>query len=70
VGLGNSRVGLIDFCKTMLIIINGGIVQNESLGWGGVRWGRGEPSLGPHGKLPKMEFGPCGDGMQQLEQRW
>ncbi len=35
------------------------IVQYESLGWGGVR---GEPSLGPHGKLPKMAFGPCGDG--------
>ncbi len=30
--------------------------------WGEVQWGRGEPSLGPHGKLPKMEFGPCEDG--------
>jgi hypothetical protein len=34
----------------MLIIINVCSVQYESLGWGG------EPSLGPHGKLPKNEI--------------
>ncbi len=61
-GLGNSCVSLIDFIYKMLIIINVCIVQYESLGLG---WGGGgEPSLGPHGKLPKMEFGPCRDGMQ------
>jgi hypothetical protein len=27
--------------------------------WGGVGGGS-QPSLGPHGKLPKMEYGPCG----------